>query len=101
VDGAAAIDPHPQPLAGLQPARRQRPQRRQFLGEPRPPAGVALREQLPQERLVLDPTGEVPAAAQEQGLLQGPLELAVALLHVAVLMRLPRVDGLPAQPVVP
>jgi hypothetical protein len=100
-DGAPAIDPHPQPLAGLQPARRQRPQRQQLLGQPRPPAGVTLREQLPQERLVLGPAGEVAAAAQEQGLLQGPLELVVALLDVAVLVRLPGVDRLPAQPVVP
>jgi hypothetical protein len=101
MDGAAGVHPDPQPLAGLQPSRRQRLQRQQFLGQPHAPAGVTLREQLPQERLVLGPAGEVPAAAQEQGLLQGPLELVVALLDVAVLVRLPGVDRLPAQPVVP
>src|SRR5262249_37625809 len=43
----------------------------------------------------------VPAAAQHQGLVQRPLELPVALLHVAVLMRPRRVDRLPLQTVVP
>jgi len=100
VDGAAAIDAHPQPLAGLQPPRRQRPQHRQLLGLPLAPAGVTLREQLPEERLVGGLAGKVPAAAQHQGLVQGPLELAVALLDVAVLVGLAGVDGLAAHPVV-
>jgi hypothetical protein len=39
-------------------------------------------------------------ATQQQGLVQGTLELAMALLHVAVLVRPGRVDGLALQAVV-
>jgi hypothetical protein len=64
------------------------------------PVGIELCEQLLQETLVLLPTGEVPAAPQQQRLLQGPLELPVALLAVAVLVGLPRLDRLTFQTVV-
>ncbi len=101
VDGAATVHPHPHALAGVEALPRQRPQQGQFLDQPRPPALVPLHEQLPQERLVRRPAGEVPAAAQHQGLVQRPLELPVALLHVAVLVRLRRVDRLAPQAVVP
>lgn len=101
VDRAATVHPHTHALAGVEALPRQRPQQGQFLDQPRLPAAVALREQLPQERLVRRPAGEVPAATQHQGLIQRPLELPVALLHVAVLVRLRRVDRLPLQPVVP
>jgi hypothetical protein len=101
VDGAATIHPHPQPLAGVEALPRQWPQQGQFLDQPRLPDPIPLHEQLPQECLVGRPAGEVPAAAQHQGLVQRPLELPVALLHVAVLMRLRRVDRLPLQAVVP
>jgi hypothetical protein len=43
---------------------------------------------------------EVPAAAQQQRLVQGALEAVMALLHVAVLVRPGRVDGLALQAVV-
>jgi hypothetical protein len=101
VDGAATIHPHREALAGVEALPRQRPQQGQFLDQPRLSAAVALREQLPQERLVRRPAGEVTAAAQHQGLVQRPLELPVALLHVAVLMRLRRVDRLALHAVVP
>ena len=79
-------------LACLQPTGRQRPQQRQLLRQPCTPTRVALREQLPQERLVRFPAGEVAAATQHQRLVQGPLELAMALLHVAVLVALARLE---------
>jgi hypothetical protein len=47
VDGAAAVHTHPYALAGLQSLRRQGPQHRQLLGQPRRPTLVALPEQLP------------------------------------------------------
>jgi hypothetical protein len=101
VDGAATVHPHPDALVGVEALPRQRPQQGQLLDQSRLPALVPLREQLPQERLVRRPAGEVPAAAQHQRLVQRPLELPVALLHVAVLVRLRRVDRLPLQAVVP
>jgi len=64
------------------------------------PARVELREQLTQESLVLLTAGEVTAATQQQGLLQGTLELPVALLAVAGLIGLGRLDRLPLQAVV-
>jgi len=101
VDGAATIHPHREALAGVEALPRQRPQQGQLLDQPRLPAPIALHEQLLQERLVSRPADEVPAAAQHQRLVQRPLELPVALLHVAVLMRLRRVDRLALQAVVP
>jgi hypothetical protein len=101
VDGAAAVHPHGDALAGVEPLPGQRAQQGQLLGQPHLPAPVALGEQLPQEGFVRRPAGEVPAAAQHQRLVQRPLELPVALLHVAVLMRPRRVDRLAPQAVVP
>jgi hypothetical protein len=101
VDGAPGIHPHLDALAGVEALPRQRSQQGQLLDQPRLPAPIPLGEQPPQEPLVRRPAGEVPAAAQHQGLVQRPLELPVALLHVAVLVRLRRVDRLALQAVVP
>jgi hypothetical protein len=101
VDGAPRIHPHADAPAGVEPPGRQRPQHGQLLRQPCLPALIPLGEQLPQERFVGRPAGEIAAAAQHQRLVQRPLELAVALLHVAVLVRLRRVDGLALQAVVP
>jgi len=100
MDGAAAIHTHLEALAGVQALAGQRPQQGQLLDQPRLPAAIALHEQLPHERLIRRAAGEVPAAPQHQRLVQRPLELPVALLHVAVLMRLRRVDRLALQTVV-
>jgi hypothetical protein len=101
VDGAARIHAHAHPLAGVQALRWQRLQHRQLLAQPRLPTLIPLRKQLPQECLIGRPADKVAAATQQQRLVQGPLELAMALLHVAVLVRPGRVDGLPLQAVVP
>jgi hypothetical protein len=98
--GAARLHPRPQPLARLQATRRQRPQQGQFLGQSGLPPGVEAGEQLAQEDGVGVTAGEVAAAAQHQRLVQRPLELAVALLGVAVLVALARPDGLGRQGVV-
>jgi hypothetical protein len=94
VDGAPRIHSHFDALGCVDPLRRQRPQHGQLLSAPCPPALIALGEQLPQERFVGRPAGKVAAAAQHQGLVQRPLELPMTLFHVAVLVRLRRVDGL-------
>jgi hypothetical protein len=101
VDRAAAVHPHAQPLARLQPPRRQPAQERQLLGEPPLAVAVQLREQPSEERFVGWTTVEVAAAPQHQGLVQGALELPVALFGIAVLVRTGRLDRLPLQPVVP
>jgi hypothetical protein len=101
VNRATGVHPHPPPFARLQPSRGQRPQHGQLLRQTPLPPRVALLEQLTQERLVATAAGEVPAATQQQRLLQATLELAVALLDVAVLVALARLDGLRLQAVVP
>jgi hypothetical protein len=101
VDRATAIHAHAPPLARFQSSRRQRPQQRQLLRQPPLPIGVELPEQLSQERLVRRSADEVPAAPQQQRLLQGPLELTMALLHVTVLVGLRRLDRLPLQAIMP
>jgi hypothetical protein len=101
VDGAAAVHPHRPPPARLQPRRRQGPQGGPVLGQPGPAAGVEPVEHMPQERLVVGPAGEVAAAPEHQGLVDGPLEPVVALLDVPVLVRPAGPDGLPVEAVVP
>jgi hypothetical protein len=59
-----------------------------------------LLKQPTQERLVLHAVGEVAATTQHQSLVQRPLELAVALLHVPVLVSMRRLNRLPGQTVV-
>jgi hypothetical protein len=100
-DGAAAVHPHREPLARLQASGRQRSQHGQFLSQTLLPTAVKLPEQPQQKAFVGGPTAEVPAAPQHQGLVQGPLELAVALLDVPILVALARLDGLALQVVVP
>jgi hypothetical protein len=101
VDGAPRIHSHFDALGCVDPSGRQRPQHGQLLREPCPPALIPLGEQLPHERFVGGPAGKVAAAAQHQGLVQRPLELPMTLFHVAVLVRLRRVDGLALQTVMP
>jgi hypothetical protein len=100
VNGAARIHAHAEALAGVEALPRQRPQQGQLLDQPRLPAPIPLGEQLLQEHFVRSPAGKIPAATQHQGLVQRPLELPMALLHVAVLVRLRRVDRLALQAIV-
>jgi hypothetical protein len=101
MDRAARIHPHFNALGFVDALGRKRPQRGQLLREPCLPALIPLGEQLPQKRFVGRPAGKVAAAAQQERLVQRPLELPMALFHVAVLVRLRRVDGLALQTVVP
>jgi hypothetical protein len=99
-DRATAAYLHAQPAARLQPPWRQRPQQRHFLRQARAPPGVELAEELLHERPVRGAAGEIAAAPQHQRLVEGTLELVVALLGIAVLVGLARLDGLPLEPVV-
>jgi len=101
MDRAAPVHPHRPALARLQTPAWQRTQQRQLLRQTLLPVAVELLEQPAQERLVDGSALEVPAAAQQQRLLQGPLEPVMALLAVAVLVALARLDRLALQAVVP
>jgi len=100
MDGAAGVHPHRQPLARLQTPLGQGPQPGQLFDQADLPSGIGLLEPLLQKPLIGVPAGEVPAAPQHQRLVQGSLELTMALLGVTVLMALARLDGLGLQTVV-
>lgn len=70
------------------------PQRRDFLGKAVDAARVPRRHDLLQKRDVLLATGKRAAAAKQERLIDGGLEVTVRRLRVAVLVRLPRVDPL-------
>jgi len=94
VDEAARVHPALQAQAAVEPPRRQRPERRAVRLEPRPPPAVPLPHHTLHERDVLVAAGEVTAAADQQRLIEGRLEVAVGRLVVAVLVRLAHVDPL-------
>jgi hypothetical protein len=96
----ASPHPRPQPLLRLQAPLRQRPQLRHLGGDRGRTTGVALPLHGFQQRDVRFATGEVPAAAQQQGLLDGLLEVPVRRLDVAILVAAGRVGGLPLQAIV-
>jgi hypothetical protein len=98
-DGAAPAHLDPRPLDRLQPGGRQRPQAGQLRRQPLLTAGVAARDQLPQELPVRRPAGEVATAPQQERLFDRLLEAPVPLLAVAVLVAARRVRGLRLQPV--
>ena len=100
MNSAAGVHPHLQPLARLQTPLRQGLKPGQFFSQADLPSGIGLLEPLPQKLLIGVPAGEVPAAPQHQRLVQGSLELTMALLGVAVLMTFARLDGLSLQTVV-
>jgi len=84
VDQAAAIDAGLQTLARFQAPSRQRSELGSLFLQPFAPAGIEKRQPLLQELRIGFATGEVPAAAQHQGLIDGGLEAMVPLFDVAV-----------------
>jgi hypothetical protein len=100
VDRAAALHTNRHTLTGVEPLGRQRPQQGRLFFESLDTPLVALREQLTHKLLVVAAARKIAAATQQQGLVEGPFELAMALLHVAVFVRPRRVDGLASQAVV-
>jgi hypothetical protein len=69
------------------------------LGQPLLPARIELHAQLTQERRIGRAVGEIPAATQQQRLLQRRRQPVVPLLHVPVLVRLPGLNLLADQAV--
>jgi hypothetical protein len=94
VNQTAGIDPASDLQARRQPGLGQPFERRDFLGEPVRPTGVADGHDLPQERPILVPAGEVAAAAKPQRLVDGRFEVPVRRFRVAVLVRLSGVGPL-------
>ena len=56
--------------------------------------GIASGHELPEEQLVVATAGEVAAAPQHQGLVDGLLEAVMTLFDIPVLVGLPRPDRL-------
>ncbi len=94
VDLAGHLQTTVEPLIG------QCPERRRLFGQAVAPAGVAGLHHLLQEHHILVAAGEVAAAAQEQRLIHGRLEMPVRRFTVAVLVRLSDVDALTIHAVV-
>jgi hypothetical protein len=99
VNQAALVHATLQTSTRFQASRRQRTQRRQFLRQPHPPAGVELVGEPVQKTRVLHAIGKIPAAPQHQRLIGRFLETPVPLLDVAVLVGLPGLDLLADQSV--
>jgi len=100
VNETAGIDARLQTLARLQSPRRQAPQLGSLLHQPLPPTRVELVEQSSQEGRVVFATAEVSSATQHQRLIDCLLETPVALLDVAVLVGMVRLDLLARHPIV-
>jgi len=100
LDRAPTLHPCPPAFPALQPPRRQRTQCGQLDRERSVPPRIPPLHQFPQERFVLRPAGEIPAAPQQQRLRHRLLEPPVALLAIAVLMSARRIGRFPRQPVV-
>jgi hypothetical protein len=92
------------PTADFQTRRQsligQIPQRPPFLGEPIGASGIARSHEAAQELPVIVAGGEISTPSQQEGLIDGGLEVPVGRLGVAVLVRLPDVNPLAGQAVV-
>lgn len=89
VDQTAARHRHVQSSAHFQPPRRQRPQPRLLLGQPRCPARVPLPPHVFEKRRVRFATGKVSAATQQQRLVHRLFEMPMRRLDIAVFVGLP------------
>jgi hypothetical protein len=100
VDRAARIDPRLEPSGHLQPSGRQGRQDGHLFMETLLSVGVAPGHEPPEERLIVASIGEITAASEHQGLVDGLLEAVVTLLDIPVLVGLPGLDRLAFEPVV-
>jgi hypothetical protein len=100
VNQAAAIDAAPHLQTRRQPRFGQVLECGHLLGEAILSTRVPGRHDLLKERHILVAAGELAAAAEQQRLIDGSLEMPVRRLGVAVLVRLPRVDPLARHAVV-
>lgn len=101
VDRAPRVDPCLDPAGHLQPAGRQGREHGAFLGESLLAVDIATGHDLAEEGLILAAADELAAPPQHERLVDGLLEPVMALLDVAVLVRLARLDRLGFEAVVP
>jgi hypothetical protein len=94
VDRAPGIDPGLEPPGHLQPAGRQRRQDGHLLMKTLLSVGIASGHELLEEQLIVGSAGEIAAAPEHQGLVDGLLEAVMTLLDVAILVGLSRLDRL-------
>jgi hypothetical protein len=99
VDRAARIDLGFEPPGHLQPPSRQGRQHGHLLMETLLSVGIAPGHELLEEPLIVASAGEITAAAEHQGLVDGLLEAVMTLLDVAILVGLSWLDRLAFQPV--
>ena len=99
VDRAPGIDPGLEPSRHLQPASRQRRQHGLFFMETLPSIGIASGHELLEEDLIVASTGEIAAAPQHQGLINGLFETMMTLFDVAIFVGLSGLDRLAFEPV--
>jgi hypothetical protein len=94
VDRAARIDPRLEPSGHLQPSGRQGRQDGHLFMETLLSVCVAPGHEPLEERLIVASIGEITAASEHQGLVDGLLEAVMTLLDVAILVGLSRLDRL-------
>ena len=99
-DRAPLADLDRQPHQALQATCRQGRQLRQLLGQPLTTPRVTSFLHRVQKPLVVHATGKIPAATQQQRLLDSLLETPMALLAVAVLVATRRVRRFRRHPIV-
>ena len=99
VDRAPRIDLCLEPSGHLQPASRQGRQDGHFLTKRLLTVGIGSGHELLEEQLIVASAGEIAAAPEHQGLVDGLLEPVMTLLDVAILVGLARLDRLTFQAV--
>jgi hypothetical protein len=99
VDRAPRIDPRFEPSGHLQPSDRQGRQDGHLLMETLLSVGVAPGHEPLEECLIVASIGEITAASEHQGLVDGLLEAVMTLFDIPVLVGLPRLDRLAFEPV--
>jgi hypothetical protein len=94
MDRAPGIDPGLESPSHLQPASRQGRQDGHLLTKTLLPVGIAPGHELLEKQLIVASAGEITAASEHQGLVDGLLETMMTLLDVAILIGLSRLDRL-------
>jgi hypothetical protein len=94
VDRAPGIHLGLEPSSHLQPSSRQRPQHGHLFMKTLLSVGIAPGHEPLEEQLIVASAGEITAASEHQGLVDGLLEAVMTLLDVAILVGLSRPDRL-------
>jgi hypothetical protein len=94
VDRAPRIDPGLESSGHLQPASRKWREHGHLLTKTLLSVGIAPGHELLEEQLIVASAGEIAAASEHQGLVDGLLETVMTLLDVAILVGLSRPDRL-------